>query len=190
MDTETKIDIETFKAVTKAIAQSDDLDIMSNHLTQLLVAALNIKGCAIFVLNPDNQELELFASFGLSAKYLIKGPLSAPRSMAETSDEKPVIIPDVTRDKRIQYPEEAVKEGIKAILAIPIVFLGEVIGSLRLYHHEIWDISDQDLDSLHLLAENIGLAMTYTRLLNAIQSIVEAIHHALPSDLLEKCKRI
>jgi len=190
MDTETKITIDTFKTVTKAIAQSDNLDIMSNHLTQLLVAALNIKGCAIFVLNPDSQELELFASFGLTAKYLTKGPLSARISMAETSDEKPVVISDVTKDKKIQYPEEATREGIKAILAIPVIFSGEVIGSLRLYHHQVWNISDQDLDSLYLLAENIGLAMTYTRLLNAIQSIVEAIHHALPTEVLEKFRRL
>ena len=34
------IDIELFKVVFRAMAQSDDLEIMTNHLTQLLVAAL------------------------------------------------------------------------------------------------------------------------------------------------------
>ena len=44
MPAEDKIDIDLFKVVFKAMAQSDNLEIMANHLTQLLVAALEIKG--------------------------------------------------------------------------------------------------------------------------------------------------
>jgi transcriptional regulator with GAF, ATPase, and Fis domain len=184
MDTDAKITIETFKTVTKAIAQSDNLDIMTNHLTQLLVVALDIKGSAIFVLNPETKELEILASFGLSPKYLSKGPIMADKSIAANLRGEPVIIPDVVTDKNIQYPEEAKKEGISSIVSFPIVFRDEIIGALRLYHHEVWNVPEQDFDSLHLLAENIGLAMTYTRLLNAIQSITEVVNMAVPKDLL------
>jgi hypothetical protein len=54
-----------------------------------------------------------------------------------------------------------------------------VIGALRLYHKDVWDVSDRDVDSLMVLAENIGLAMTYTRVLNALKTIrytVDDIH--------------
>ncbi len=64
MSTETKITIETFKAVTRAIAHSDNLDVMTNHLAQLLVTALGVKGCAIYVLEPETKQLEILASFG------------------------------------------------------------------------------------------------------------------------------
>ena len=53
MPAEEKIDIDIFKTVFNAMAQSDNLEIMANHLTQLLVAALDIKGCTIFVVNPE-----------------------------------------------------------------------------------------------------------------------------------------
>jgi hypothetical protein len=53
---------------------------------------------------------------------------------------------------------------------------------LRLYHSEPWDISNRDLDSLQLLADNVGLAMMYTRLLNALQSIKDTIKE-LPMDV-------
>lgn len=183
MSAESKITIDTFKTVTKAIAESDNLDIMTNHLAQLLVTALDIKGCAIFVLDPETKELEILASFGLSTKYLSKGPLSADRSITANLRGDAVIVSDVTRDKNVQYPEEAKREGITAILSIPIVFLSEVLGALRLYHHRVWEISERDLDSLRLLAENIGLAMTYTRLLNAVQSIGEVLQRAIPTEL-------
>ena len=66
MPAEEKIDIDLFKTVFKAMAQSDNLEIMANHLTQLLTAALEIKGCTIFAVNPETEELEVLASFGLS----------------------------------------------------------------------------------------------------------------------------
>jgi hypothetical protein len=43
----------------------------------------------------------------------------------------------------------------------------------------VWDISDRDVDSLFVLSESIGLAMTYTRVLKALKTIrytVDDIH--------------
>jgi signal transduction protein with GAF and PtsI domain len=179
MSIQEKIDINIFKVVFRAMAQSDNLEIMANHLTQLLVAALEIKGCTIFALNPESEELEVLASFGLSMSYVNKGPILTDKSIAETSSAKPTVIRDAHDSDRLQYPEDAKKEGIGAIVSIPIMFYGKVIGALRLYHQEVWDISDEDVDSLFVLAENIGLAMTYTRVLQALRTIkytIDDIH--------------
>ena len=179
MSAQEKIDIDLFKVVFRAIAKSDDLDIMANHLTQLLVAALEIKGCTIFALNPESNELENLASFGLSMSYLEKGPILSGKSISDTFKGKPTVIPDVNNTDRLQYPQDAREEGIGAIVSVPIIFYGRVVGALRLYHSDVWDISERDVDSLLVLAENIGLAMTYTRVLNALKTIrytVEDIH--------------
>ena len=179
MSAQEKIDIDLFKVVFRAIAQSDNLEIMANHLTQLLVAALEIKGCTIFALNPESNELEDLASFGLSMSYLEKGPVLSDKSISNTFKGKPTVIPDVNNTDRLQYPQDAKDEGIGAIVSVPINFNGRVVGALRLYHNDVWDISDRDIDSLLVLSENIGLAMTYTRVLNALKTIrytVDDIH--------------
>jgi hypothetical protein len=77
----------------------------------------------------------------------------------------------VNKTDLLQYPADAKNEGIGAIISVPVIFNRKAIGDLRLYHHEAWEISEKDIDSLLVLAENIGLAMTYTRLLNAIDTI-------------------
>jgi signal transduction protein with GAF and PtsI domain len=190
MMTESKITIEIYKTVSKAIAHSHHLDVMTSHLCQLLVAALGIKACAIFVLDLETEQMELLSSFGLSAKYLSKGPLLAKKSIAANIRGEPVIISDVSKaEKVLQYPEKAKEEGIAAILSFPIVVSGGVLGALRLYHHESWHISEQDLDSLHLLADYIGLAMTYTSLLNVIYSINEIIQTGLPVNVAPRIKK-
>ena len=180
MPVEEIIDIDLFKVVFRAMAQSDDLEIMTNHLTQLLVAALKIKGCTIFAVNPETEELEVLASFGLSMKYLNKGPLFTGKSIGATLKGEPVVIRDVNKTNRLQYPDDAKNEGIGAIVSVPILFYNKVIGELRLYHHEAWEISNKDVDSLLVLAENIGLAMTYTRLLNAFKAIKYTVQEVQP----------
>jgi transcriptional regulator with GAF, ATPase, and Fis domain len=186
MSTEEKIDIELFKVVFRAMAESDNLEIMATHLTQLLVAALEIKGCTIFALNPELDELEVLASFGMSMGYLQKGPILSDKSIADTFRGNPVVIPDVNNTDRLQYPQKAKGEGIGAIVSIPINFYGKVIGALRLYHSQVWDISNRDVDSLLVLAENIGLAMTYTRVLKALKTIRYTVNDIHSIWLLEQ----
>jgi transcriptional regulator with GAF, ATPase, and Fis domain len=171
MPVEEKIDIDIYKVVFRAIAESDSLEIMASHLTQLLVAALEIKGSTLFALNPETRELEILASFGLSMKYLNKGPLLTGKSIGATLKKEPIVIRDVKKTDRLQYPDDALTEGIGAIVSVPIFFNNKVIGALRLYHHNAWEVSEKDIDTLLVLAQNIGLAMMYTRLLNAVKTI-------------------
>jgi hypothetical protein len=60
-------------------------------------------------------------------------------------------------------------------VSIPIKFYDNVIGALRLYHHDVWDISEKDVDSLSVLTRNIGLAMAFTRMLKTVKKIRYAV---------------
>ena len=179
MSMQDKITIDIFKVVTRAIAESDNLEIMTQHLAQLLVSALDIKGCTLFVLNPETDELEALASSGLSMEYLHKGPVFSEKGVVSNRNGEAVIIADVSQSDMLQYPEAAVREGIAAIALVPIMFLNRFIGCLRLYHREIWHVSEGDIDSLKILGENIGLGLVYNRVLNALQEVrntVAGIH--------------
>jgi len=180
MGIEDKINIDVFKVVTRAIEESDNLDLMATRLAQLLVGALGIKGSTIFILNPETDELEVLASFGMSINFLNKGPVLAGKSLDLKLRGEPIVIRDVAASDRLQYPEDAKKEGISGIVSLPIKLSGKIIGMLRLYHYEIWDISEQDIDSLLLLAEIIGLTMTYSRFLNALQSVKDVVSEIHP----------
>jgi signal transduction protein with GAF and PtsI domain len=180
MAVDDKIDPGLFKVVTRSIADTRDLETMSTQLTQLLVGALGIKGCSIFVLNPDTEELEVLSSFGLSANYLNKGPVSVNEGIDHRLNPVPVLIADVEGAQDLQYPEEARKEGIGAMVSLPMQLYGRLIGVLRLYHFEHWEISESDFDCLATLAEVVGLAVMYSRLLAAYQSVKEIVDQVHP----------
>lgn len=168
--------LDIFKIITRFIAESENLETMCNRSTQLLVGSLGIKASAIFALNPETEELEHLASFGLSIDYLNKGPVKITKSKGWSSHKTPIAIRDVTQADTIQYPEQARKEGIRAIVSIPITFSGKGIGLLRLYHSDVWDISEHDLDTLSVLAEIIGMAMMHSRISSALQSVKDIVN--------------
>jgi GAF domain-containing protein len=171
MTSQDRIDIDIFKVISRSIAESDNLQDMSDHLTQLLVMAMGIKGATLFVLNPDTGELEVLSSTGLSLNYLNKGPILIDQSIDSQLRGEPIVIGDVTASDRLQYPEDAKREGIGAIVSVPVQIRGKIIGRLRLYHYEPWQISERDLDSLQLLAEIIAVAMEFTRMSNILRFI-------------------
>lgn len=175
MNTEDKIDIALLKTVHRAMAESDNLDIVATHLSQLLVAALGIKGCTLFALNPDANELEILASFGLSANYLNKGPVLFDQSIAHRPKGEVIVISDTGDSTQLQYPEATQAEGIRAIVNLPVLFRDKTIGALRLYENKPWTPSDRDQDALRVLAETIGLAMMVTRLATALGEVKETV---------------
>jgi signal transduction protein with GAF and PtsI domain len=173
MGTKDKLDIDVFKVVTRAIAEAENLELMTSRLCQLLVAAIDIKGCSIFALNHESEELEILGSFGLSVGYVNKGPVLSAKSIARTLKGEPIVVADISNSDLLQYPQEAKVEGVRAIVSLPITLQQRVIGALRLYHYEVWEVSERDLDSLVLLSEIVGLALMYTRLRHALLSIKE-----------------
>ncbi|HDZ24416.1 MAG: GAF domain-containing protein [Thermoplasmata archaeon] len=182
MAREQKLNLEVFKVVCKALSHSDDLTTMAEHFTQLLVGVLEIKGSTIFVLNPETKELEILASFGLSTAYLNKGPVMLDKGICAFAAEEPIIIPDVSKDDRLAYPEEAKKERIRSIVSVCIPFRDHIIGGLRLYHNQSWYISEEDLSYLLLLAENLGLLIMFTRLVRTLESINQVMAN-VPKEL-------
>jgi len=180
MSTENKIALSTINVVNQAITESDNLETLCTQLNQLLVAALEIKGSAIFLLNPESRELEIVSIFGLSMSSLNKGPIMTQKSIAAPIKGKPVIIQDINQSDKLQYPEAAKAEGIGAIISMPVNFRGSVIGALRLYHYEAWNLSERDVTFLQCLSDHLGLAMTYTRLSNTLQAVKEAVTNIHP----------
>ncbi len=166
-----KIKMDVFKLISRSITDSANLETMCNQMPPILVSALEIKGATLFALNPESSELEILGTSGLSANFVNKGPVLAPKSIGWAADKEPVTVGDVSKSDRLQYPENAKEEGICAIVSVPVIFSGKIIGALRLYHGETWEISQNDLDALHIVAASMGMVMMYGRILNALYDI-------------------
>lgn len=171
-----RINLEIYKLLVQTISEANDLDVMATQLSQLIVGALGIKGSALYVLDPEREELELLASAGLSIDYVNKGPILVDKSIKIESNRRPVIVSDAHANKKLQYPDKAKEEGVRAIISHPIVMRKKLIGSLRLYHSQPWEPSPEEMSYVQALSQNIGVALMYFRVANAMLNVKETVN--------------
>ena len=169
------INYETLLKVAKAMSMSTVPEEVVKLAVESVKTSLDIKGCALFLLNPESNELEVAASSGLSSEYLQKGPVSSIKSIGKSLTDGPVAIYDVTDDPRIQYPEAASKEGIASILAVPIYSRGKVIGSMRVYSSEQWEFTLEDVNFVQALAQIAGILIDMSRLYQGQNNYIDVL---------------
>ena len=169
------INYETLLKVTKAISHSKDPEEVALMTVESIKTALDVKGCALFLINRKKNELQLVTSHGLSDEYINKGPVSALRSIAQSLKEGPVAIYDVMDDPRIQYPNEARKEGIASLLSVPIVVGGNLIGAIRVYTSGPWEFTLEDVNFVQSLAQVAGMAINLARHTKGLKSSIDVL---------------
>jgi GAF domain-containing protein len=139
-------------------------------LTARVAETLKIKGSAVLLIDEKTRRLECVASHGLSEAYLNRGPLYIEGSIQETLEGKPVLIKDVATDPRVKHKKEKKREGIGALLSIPIQTKDAIIGALRLYSTGPRDFSEDDINLLTALALLGGIAIQNASLYLMLQT--------------------
>ena len=139
-----RLNYDVLISVSRSLSKSKDPDEIIRMTVESLKKALAIKGCSLFLMNNQSNELEVAASSGLSEEYLYKGPVSALHSIADSLEDGPIAVYDVSDDPRIQYPEDAKKEGIASILSVPVMIGDDAIGAIRAYTAEKWEFTLDD----------------------------------------------
>lgn len=146
-----------------------------------LARAMGAKGCSLMLLSPDRKVLHHTAAHGLSEWYVKKGPVSADKSISEALEGKPIAILDATVDHRIQYQEQAKKEGIASILSVPMTLREDIIGVIRVYSGERRYFTLDDMYFVGAVANLGAIALENARLYEAVQKDYETFRQ----DMLE-----
>ena len=152
-----------------------------NAIVEMTAKAMVAKGCSLMLLTPDRKLLLHTVAYGLSDWYVRKGPVSADRSISEALDGKPVAVLDATEDERVQYREQAKKEGIASILSVPMMLREEIIGVIRVYTREQVHFTMDDIYFVGAVANLGSIALENARLYDSVRKDYEAFRE----DVLE-----
>ena len=149
----------------QAVTSSLEVEEVLDRLVESTARVLQIKACAIRLLNDDRETLTLRAAYGLSERYLHKGPVVRARSPLDHAalEGQVVIVPDVVANALFQYPSEAREEGIRSVLCVPLRAHGEAIGVMRAYTAEPHDFSEIEQEFVQALADLGALALVNAR---------------------------
>jgi len=152
-----------------------------HSVVESVARTVGAKGCSLMLLDPDKKVLLHTVAYGLSDWYVRKGPVKADRSISEAFAGKSVAVLDAATDERIQYREQAQKEGIASVLSVPMKLREEIIGVIRVYTAEPRRFSDDEIYFIGAVANLGAIALENARLYEACQKDYEEFR----GDMLE-----
>ena len=172
---------EVATTLNSARAAGDILQSMVENVAK----SVGAKGCSLMLLSPNKSVLLHTAAYGLSDWYMKKGPVSADKSLSEALEGKVVAVLHAPEDERIQYREQAKKEGIASILSVPMMLREEIIGVVRVYTAEPRQFTTEDIYFVGAVANLGAIALENAKLYETLKKDYETFrremleHHPL-----------
>lgn len=152
-------------------------DVLSTLLLQS-VKELNVKAGIIRLLGPKRETLHLAAAYGLSDTYLRKGSIivsQSPIDLKVLTESKPVAIADISVEPTLQYREEAIKEGVRSIMVVPLDVRGTVIGVMRFYSTQLRRFSDEAVSFAMAVADLGAVSIENAKLHELLKQRLESL---------------
>jgi len=140
------INIEAFNCIFRDISPSMKTGVKPGEIARMLlkrtVEVLKAKGAVIRTLNLETNQLDLAVSYGMSDRFLSKGPVSWEKVIRELGKKNELrVILDPFENPCIQYPRELWEEGVRMVADAPLIMWERTIGMLRIYFAEKKEIS-------------------------------------------------
>src|SRR5207245_1627485 len=89
--------------------------------------------------------------------------------------KKPLQVQSVQSSTRYQNVEVARREGLAALLSVPLLFGGEAIGALNVYTGKPYSFSNEEIRILSSLAELSAIAIEKARLYERVVDVEEQL---------------
>lgn len=156
----------TLYAATHDIASSLNLEDVLNRLVRRVAEAMGVKAATLRLLAPNGEILTQRTSYGLSERYLKKGPVDRGHSPLdrEALRGNAVWVEDVRSDARFQYPDAAAQEGLVSALCVPLCVRDQPIGVMRVYTDQRRQFDPEEVEFLTALADLGAIAIDNARL--------------------------
>ena len=161
---------ESFIAVGQAINAAVDLDDALAAITREACSLMNARTSALQLLDESGDRLALVASHGAREAYLNKPDVVVSDSFlgSVVHRMKPLQIENIQTSNAYQQQNMAREEGIVALLSVPLVFGGDITGTLNIYKAEAYVFSNDEIQIAMALAELSAIAIEKARLLERI----------------------
>ncbi len=170
-----------FENAERALRSSLDLQEILRLICSSVVNLFKLKGAYVLILRKKDRTLELASHYGLSDEYINKGVLSSDKSIAELfEDEQPIHVLEKDFDSRLQFPNEARKEGIASLLSIPLKIDQTVLGALRIYTSEPRMFSSEEMDLLLKFADKAVHALENAMAYANVRKDIEGLKKYIP----------
>jgi GAF domain-containing protein len=158
--------------IAGALSSSLELQPMLQAVLQTTVEEMWLKAASIRLIDSKHKVMHLVATYGLSDAYLAKGDVHLDKSPVDQRalQDEVVVLYDVEHEPGLEYPEEAAREGIRSVLAVPLHLKKRTVGVMRVYSAQPRHFGPVAMSFLASIADLVALAIENAELHAALES--------------------
>ena len=169
--------LQSLVMISQQLAGEIDSDVLMEALARQAHHLIDGEGSALFLLSPDQKDL-LLHSF-MSGESLSKEPAIIPLDHsalgAVIHRKKQIEVHDLNFSEENAFLATIQREGFTSMLAAPIIFGEEVIGTLIAYTKESHRFNNEEKKVFQTLAEIGAIAIQNARLYSRIFASEESL---------------
>jgi signal transduction histidine kinase len=168
---------ESLASVSQTINSTLNLDDALNVITREASILMRAQMCSLMLLDETREWLDLRASHGAGEAYLRKPRVSVEEGLLGVviRRKKPVQVANVQTSTRYQSIDVAQREGLVALLSVPLLFGGQAIGTLNVYTGQPYSFSNEEIRILSALAELSAIAIEKARLYERLVDVEDQL---------------
>lgn len=171
------LQVDTLSQVSETVASNRLIEDVLQLIVTMTAQMMNSKICSIMLLEPTTGELRIMATQSLSEQYRRKPSLKLGQSISgrAVQERRPIIVPDVTRERDYMYPEMARKEGLCSLLSMPMMIRDRAVGVINSYTSVPHTYTSEEIKVLQAIANQAAIAIENTKLVEKSFEMQEAL---------------
>ena len=171
------LQLETLSQVSETVASNRLIEDIFQLIVAMTAQMMNSKICSIMLLDPPTGELRIVATQSLSEQYRRKPNLKVGQSISGRAlqERRPIVVPDVTKERDYMYPEIAKKEGLCSLLSVPMMIRDKAVGVINSYTSVPHSFTHEEVKVMQAIANQAAIAIEHTTLLEKSFEMQEAL---------------
>jgi signal transduction histidine kinase len=171
--------LERIVQLSAVLNSTHQLDWLLQVIIDAAADLVGTEAASILLLEPNTRELRFEASTGTPRAELapLVVPIEGSIAGAIFSENRPLVIADVTRDPRWNPTiARTIKFETRSILGVPMRIKDKVVGVLEAVNKIDGAFSANDVRTLSILAAQAAVAIENARLIRALQKAYEDLN--------------
>lgn len=171
------LQVDTLSQVSETVASNRLIEDVLQLIVTMTAQMMNSKICSIMLLDQQAGELRIMVTQSLSEQYRRKPSLKLGQSISgrAVQERRPIIVPDVTRERDYMYPEIARKEGLCSLLSVPMLIRDRAVGVINSYTSVPHAFTSEEIKVLQAIANQAAIAIENTKLVEKSFEMQEAL---------------
>ncbi|MDQ7843718.1 MAG: GAF domain-containing protein [Armatimonadota bacterium] len=177
-------ELSTLAEVSETLTSPLYLEEILRLIVEMASRTMEAKTCSLMLIDEETKDLVLAAVQSAGAGYLNRPTLKVGDGITGTvaREGTPIAVADVQADPRYLLKEMAAREGLRALLSVPLVVRDRVIGVFNCYKDRPHHFTDAEIKLFTTLANQTALAIENANLV-VRSAVIREMHHRVKNNL-------